>query len=393
MARGTHIIVVGAGAFGGWTALSLLRAGAGVTLIDAWGAGHSRSSSGDETRLIRTMYDGDRVYIDLVVRSFALWRDAEASWGRKVFCRTGALYIFAGDDGFATRSLPLMRERGVAVEQFTPAQASTRFPQMAFDNVRVVYFEPGAGVLLARLSCELVKETFEHEGGVYHQAHVSPARLRSGRLTHVTLDGRRTLEADAFVFACGPWLGQVLPDVVGDGIVATRQEVFYFGTPAGDARFDAASLPAWIDFGRRSRYYGMPGNERRGVKVASDDAGPAIDPTTANRVVSAGGALGARRFVRRRFPELAKQPIVETRVCQYEFSPNGDFLIDRHPAASNVWVVGGGSGHGFKMGPALGEYASRLVIGGASADSQFSYAHFAAGRERLKRTARRKTHP
>jgi len=61
--RGPRIIVVGAGAFGGWTALSLLRGGARVTLIDAWGAGHSRSSSGDETRLIRTMYDGDRVYI------------------------------------------------------------------------------------------------------------------------------------------------------------------------------------------------------------------------------------------------------------------------------------------------------------------------------------------
>ena len=137
----------------------------------------------------------------------------------------------------------------------------------------------------------------------------------------------------------------------------------------------------------------MPGNERRGVKVASDDAGPAMDPTTANRVASLAGARGARRFVRRRFPELAKQPIVETRVCQYEFSPDGNFLVDRHPAASNVWIVGGGSGHGFKMGPALGEYVSRLVLAGGSVDAQFSYAHFAAGRERLRRTARRTTHP
>ena len=74
-----HIVVVGAGAFGGWTALSLVRRGARVTLVDGWGAGHSRSSSGDETRLIRTMYDGRAVYTDMAVRALSLWRDAEVT--------------------------------------------------------------------------------------------------------------------------------------------------------------------------------------------------------------------------------------------------------------------------------------------------------------------------
>jgi glycine/D-amino acid oxidase-like deaminating enzyme len=376
-----HIIVVGAGAFGGWTALSLLRRGAQVTLIDAWGAGNSRSSSGDETRLIRTMYDGNRLYITMAADALSLWREAEKSWACQVLYPIGVLYLFETEDQFATKSLPLMNERNVTVETLTPREASRRFAQIAFDNVRVAYFEPDAGVLRARVACELVRETLVRERGTYRQAHVRPGNVDGSRLRSIVSEDGAELQADRFVFACGPWLGRVFPDVIGDGIVPTRQEVFYFGTPAGDARFDWTSCPGWIDFGH-GRWYGMPGNERRGFKVADDLTGPPTDPTTMDRVVSTESLRRARAFVARRFPALASQPIVESRVCQYEFSPEGDFLLDRHPDLSNVWLVGGGSGHGFKMGPALGAYVARLVLDGTAADSQFSYAHFAEGRAR-----------
>jgi glycine/D-amino acid oxidase-like deaminating enzyme len=386
-----HIVVVGAGAFGGWTALSLLRRGARVTLIDAWGAGHSRSSSGDETRLIRAMYNGDAVYTDMVHRALTLWREAEAAWGRRVFDRTGVIYLFENDDGFATKSLPIMRKRGIDVERLTRAESAKRFPQIAFDGVRVAYFEPDAGVLLARASCELVRETFERSGGVYRQSYIRPGRIKSGRLAGLMLDDGTALPADAFVFACGPWMGKVFPEVIGGGIVATRQDVIYFGTPAGDHRFDRSACPGWINFGAR-RYYGMPGNERRGFKVADDTVGAAVDPTSLDRMVSPAAIRGARALVRRRFPALADQPIVETRVCQYEYSPDANFLLDRHPEVNNAWLVGGGSGHGFKMGPALGEYVSRLVLDSAVPDEQFTYPHFAAGRARVKGSKRRKLH-
>ena len=131
-AGATHVAVVGAGCFGGWTALMLLRAGARVTLLDAWGAGNSRSSSGDESRVIRSMYNGDPLYTDLVTRAFSLWREEEGRWGRPVYRRTGALWMFEGDDDFARRSVPVMRERGIAVDELTPAEAARRFPQIAF---------------------------------------------------------------------------------------------------------------------------------------------------------------------------------------------------------------------------------------------------------------------
>jgi len=386
-----HIVVVGAGAFGGWTALTLLRRGARVTLVDAWGPANSRSSSGDETRLIRSMYNGNVAYTDMVVRAMTLWREAEERWGRQIFRPAGVLYLFEEDDDFAARSLPLVRSCGVDVQTLTPAESARRFPQIAFDDVRTIYFEPGGGVLLARAACELVRDSVVAEGGTYRQARIRPGTVASNRMRALTLDDGSTIDGDGYVFACGPWIGSVLPDVVGDGIIATRQDVLYFGTPAGDSRFDAASFPGWMNFGG-GRWYGMAGSERRGLKVADDMAGAPIDPTSLDRVVSDESIRSARAFVKRRFPALADQPIVESRVCQYEYSPDGDFLIDRHPAAANVWIVGGGSGHGFKMGPALGEYVARLVLDDAVTEAQFSYARFAGGRERVRGTDRRKLH-
>jgi glycine/D-amino acid oxidase-like deaminating enzyme len=387
-----EVVVVGAGAFGGWTALALVRRGARVTLVDAWGAGHSRSSSGDETRLIRTMYDGKAAYTAMAARAQTLWREAERRWQRPVYRRTGVLYMFENDDAFATASIPLMRQHGVEVARLTPDEAARRFPAIDFGGVRVAYFEPDAGVLLARASCELVRQSVEQEGGVFQLAHARPGRIESGRLSDVALADGRVLHADAFVFACGPWMGAMFPEAIGDGIVATRQDVIYFGTPAGDARFDWTAFPGWLDFGGRTRYYGMPGNERRGFKVADDAAGPPIDPTSLDRVVSGEAVRAARAIVRRRFPALANQPVVEARVCQYEYSPEGDYLLDRHPEAANVWLVGGGSGHGFKMGPALGEHVAGLVLDGGSPDPTFSYARFAEGRARVARTGRQPLH-
>jgi glycine/D-amino acid oxidase-like deaminating enzyme len=191
-------------------------------------------------------------------------------------------------------------------------------------------------------------------------------------MSSVALADGSTLAADAFVFACGPWMGQVFPDVVGRRIVPTRQEVFFFGTPAGDPRYDAGALPAWVHMGERV-VYGIPVHDRRGLKVADDSAGPEVDPTTLERTPSAAGLALARTVLRERFPALADAPLVEARVCQYEASSDGNYLIDRHPGLANVWLVGGGSGHGFKMGPALGEHVAALVRGRATVHPLFAY--------------------
>lgn len=358
--RRRHVVVVGAGAFGGWTALHLLRAGARVTLLDAWGPGNSRASSGGETRVIRGMYGADRLYVEWVVRAFEHWSELESGRGVQLYTPTEALWMFQGDDAYARSSLPLLAEAGLPAREISLARAAERFPQIDLSGVRSVYVEERAGYLAARRACQEVTRAFVAEGGEYRQAAARPPDGAPGRLAALELSDGSRLPADAFVFACGPWLGGLFPEAVGRRLRPTRQEVYFFGTPAGDGRFREESLPTWVDFGERV-FYGIPGNEERGFKVADDTHGDTVDPTTLERTVRSSALARARAFLRQRFPDLADAPLVESRVCQYTSTHDGHFLIDRHPALSNAWLVGGGSGHGFKMGPALGEHVARLV--------------------------------
>lgn len=373
---GGRVVVVGAGAFGGWTALALRRAGLRVTLVDAWGPGHSRASSGGETRVIRGVYGGVALYSRMAARALELWREAEQRWDRQVLFRTGALWLLSADDSYVRDSIEPMRAAGLALEQLSPEAAARRWPQLSVRGVRSVYLEPEAGYLTARVACDLVREAFVREGGEYRQAWVRLGVLSGRRLASVSLPDGSTLGADRFIFACGPWMERVFPDVVGRRIVATRQEVFFFGTPPGDTRYDAASLPAWVHIGERL-VYGLPVHDHRGLKIADDTAGEEVDPTTMDRTPSAGGLERARAILGERFPVLADAPLVEARVCQYEASSDGHFLVDRHPELENVWLVGGGSGHGFKMGPALGEHVAELVQGRAAVHPLFAYGRLA----------------
>lgn len=366
-----HVAVIGAGAFGGWSALHLLRRGARVTLVDAWGPGNSRASSGGETRIIRATYGPDRIYVQMVARALVLWRENQARLRRPLFHKTGVIWMAGRDDRFEKASLPLIREVGLPVEELTIAEASRLYPQVNFEGVNWVIHEKEAGYLLARRACQAVLEGFLAEGGEYRQLAVEPGFMAGDDLREVVLSDGSRLSADRYVFACGPWLGRLFPDVIGGRVTPTRQEVFFFGTPPGDARYLEDRLPAWIDNGERI-FYGIPGNEWRGFKVADDTRGPVVDPTTQERLPGKKALAPARDYMEFRFPGLKGAPLLEARVCQYENSPDSRFIIDRHPQAGNVWLVGGGSGHGFKHGPAVGERVADLVLGTKPPDPFFA---------------------
>jgi len=186
----------------------------------------------------------------------------------------------------------------------------------------------------------------------------------------ISLNDGTTVKADAFVFACGPWLGKIFPDVIGSLISPTRQEAYFLGTPPGDQRFNEGNLPIWVAFGKRP-IYGIPGNERRGVKVGDDTRGEPFDPTDGDRTPTPSLVQIMREELRVRMPDLANAPLLEARVCQYEDTPDKNLIIDRHPEAANVWFVGGGSGHGFKLAPALGEHVAQLILGRRQPKARF----------------------
>jgi glycine/D-amino acid oxidase-like deaminating enzyme len=357
-----HIAVIGAGSFGGWTALHLQERGARVTLLDAWGPGNSRASSGGETRVMRGTYGPDQPYTEMAARALKLWSKYERRWKREFLHRAGVLWMASGsDDAFERGSVKALRMAKIKFHELSAAQMKKLWPQINFKGIEWGIFEPKCGYLDARASCQAAVEAVVAAGGRYRQAAVLADGLESGPLGSLALSDGSRVKADCYVFACGPWLGKLFPQTVGDLVQATKQDIFFFGTPAGDDRFSDAHLPVWGDHRGRFRY-GIPGSDRRGFKIADDTRGPAFDPTNGERVVNSETLRDIREYVAFRFPALKNAPLIETRVCQYEQTPDSHFIVDRHPANENVWLVGGGSGHGFKHGPAIGEMMAELIL-------------------------------
>ncbi len=371
-----HVAVVGAGAFGGWTALHLLERGARVTLLDGWGPGNSRASSGGETRIMRGTYGPDQPYTETAAHALKLWAKYERRWKKQFLHRTGVLWMVSSrDDAYERGSLEPLREAKIKFLELSTPEMRKRWPHINFSDVHWGIFEPECGYLDARASCQAVVEAFIAEGGAYRQLAVSPEGLENSPLRSLTLSDGSRLKADHYVFACGPWLGKLFPETLGAVIRPTKQDIFFFGPPAGDSRFTDAHLPVWGDHGKRF-FYGIPGSDRRGFKVADDTRGAPFDPTDGERVVSQSTLNRVREYIDFRFPAMKNAPLIETRVCQYEQTSDSNFILDRHPRIDNVWLLGGGSGHGFKHGPALGEMMAELILKDTEPDAHWRLSRF-----------------
>ena len=366
------VAVIGAGVFGAWTAYHLRHAGQRVALIDAYGSAHARASSGGESRIIRMGYGADEIYTRSSMRSLALWREFIQRTGQPLFHQTGVLWTAAPGDEYTADTRRTLARCGVRFETLSAGELRTRYAQIEFAPGAWGIFEPESGALMARRAVQAVVADAVRSGIVFLPEAVA-APSGNGVLASIRTNSR-TVHAGAFVFACGPWLPKLFPDLLGKRIEPTRQEAFFFGVPAGDRRFAPPALPAWIDFSDPRGPYGFPDLEDRGVKIALDRHGPQIDPDCADRLPTAAGLAAARDFLGKRFSALAQAPLVEARVCQYENTSSGDFLIDRHPDFRNVWLVGGGSGHGFKHGPAVGEYAAARILQGGAVEARYSLA-------------------
>ncbi len=358
------VVVCGAGAFGGWTAFTLATNGARVALVDPWPPGHPRGTSSGDVRVIRCSYGPREIYLRWARRSWDLWRKYERRWRTRLLVPCGVLWLLEDEDYFKPR-LASLAAHGIPCESLSLAELRRRYPQLHPEGIACGYLEPEAGILFARRATKRVVEEFlalPRRDGVtrLHTAAVLPPRESGPRLQKIALSNGKEISAGAFVFACGPWLPQIFPDLLSRRIRVTRQEEYYFGTPAADARFTSDSLPVWIE--PATDFYGLPACGHIGLKVANDRSGPPFDPTSGDRGLSAAELAATRAYLARRLPALAAAPLVESRVCQYERTPDAHLILDCHPQFENVWIVGGGSGHGFKLGPALGEIVARLAL-------------------------------
>jgi sarcosine oxidase len=365
------VAVIGAGVFGAWTAWHLGRRGQRVVLLDAYGPAHARASSGGESRIIRMGYGVDELYTRWSMRSLTQWKEFFGVEHSALFQETGVLWLAGENDPRMRETVATLKRCEVPVEEMDRRTLEKRYPQIGLDNVISGFLEPRSGVLMARRAVVAVVEDVMKRGGEYRLAQIATPR-GSGLLRSISTNTGEQIVAERFVFACGAWLGKLFPDVLGTRIFPSRQEVFFFGIPGGDSRFAPPALPTWLF--QHDLVYGMPDLESRGLKIAFDQHGERVDPDTQSRMVTPEMTAAARKYVARRFPALRDAPIIETRVCQYENTSSGDFLIDLHPEMKNVWFAGGGSGHGFKHGPALGEYVAGQILDGRTPESRFSLA-------------------
>ncbi len=364
------VALIGAGVFGAWTALQLVRRGKRVVLLEAYGPGHSRSSSGDESRIIRMGYGKDEIYTRWSQRSLAQWKELfAATRDEPLFHQTGVLWLAGEDQTRLNETRATLKQCDVAFEDLDLVSLRARFPQIGLDGIRSAILEPQSGVLMARRAVAATVAEAGRRGATYVHALVEQPKAK-GPLRAIKTKSGDEISAGQFVFACGSWLAKLFPEIAGPRLFVTRQEVFYFGLPAEDRRFAPPALPTFLF--QNDESYGMPDIESRGLKIALDAHGVPVDPDTQSRVVSEESARKMRAYVAKRFPALRDAPIAETRVCQYENTSTGDFLIDRHPEMENVWFAGGGSGHGFKHGPAVGEYVAGQILGEAVREQRFS---------------------
>ncbi|MEX2527786.1 MAG: FAD-dependent oxidoreductase [Gemmatimonadota bacterium] len=360
----TRVAVVGAGAFGGWTALRLQEMGFQVTVVDLYGPGNSRAPSGDETRGIRTSYGGRDLWTSWAHRAIQRWRDFDAQFApdpdEHVFYNTGDLILRPDWTDQMTEVQETWERNGIPFEVLTPDEVAYRWPQLRTEGVGAVLYEPGAGVARARAAIRRVSLRFREAGGQVVTALAEPGRQQSGRLLDLCLQPGDALEADLFIFALGPWFPKAFPDLMAQRIRLFMGHVYYFGTPPGDTRFSHPHLPS----------YGIPGAtgwpaippDYRGFRIRTGGRG-SDDPDEASRHIPEEYHEQAIELLGEYFPALHQQPIVETRACHYESSVTRNWIIDRHPGYENVWLAGGGSAEGFKFGPVLGDLIAGRAVG------------------------------
>lgn len=359
-----EVIVVGAGTFGVWTAYHLQRMGAQVTLVDAYGPGNSRASSGGETRLIQTN-SANPLYVQSALRAFGFWKELEERSGETLVLPTGALNMSTSESYRETVFARKKQHLSVGIkntEVLDRDEIRYRWPQIYSDDIAVAMYHDGGAsgsTILARKAIQMVVKEFEKEGGKLIIAHGKPI-ISKGKVEGIDIGKNRVLKAAQYVFACGPWLPKLFPELLLPKLQVQRRDVLFVGTPAGDNRFSYPNMPEWGITG--SGYYGFADIQGRGFKVAPYPDHNPLDPDRDERIVNPYQAKRAHDFVAKRFPDLKDQPIIESRVCQVTNSTDMNFIVDHIPGTQNAWIIGGGSGHGFKHGPSVGEFASLRLL-------------------------------
>lgn len=347
--------MVGAGIAGVLAALSLLRKGCKVGLVDRWEPGHPRASSTDYSRLFRSTHGKDEMYTRWARDARLKWIELQAEVGAPLLVECGAL-ILAGteDPSWEKATLETFDRLGVPHHVFDPDELAVRYPQFNHRGVAFGILEPDGGAVLAHRAVTEIAALFVREGGTLTRGTVTSDATERLHL------GGRPLEAELVVVTAGPWLAGLFPRTVRPILRVVRQDIIYTSTPEGSTQFDAGTMPCWIDHGYGA--YGAPSLLGNGVKAAIAWTDTDIDLDNEDRFVDQASIARSRRYLAHRLPGLVGQRMVDQKACQISMTPDTHFIVDFHPRHGNVLIAGGCSGHLFKHAPVFGEYVAGVGL-------------------------------
>ena len=375
-----NVGIVGCGIFGASTALALARRGHAVTVFDRAEPPADDAASTDRSKALRYEYGAHcALYVPLVEESRAAWRALAEDWGAPLYVETGVVALARAfdPDRHERQSYEFLRAAGRPVERLEPAEAQRRFPQFSYENIVAVIWNPEGGYVRA---AEAVRATVAAARAlgveIVTGARVADVDERPDRAI-LELAGGEAREFDAAVVCAGPWFQRLVPESAAR-VRPLRQFVTYYRPPGGQAAaFSPPVFPVWMHDLVDSGWYGMPLQD--GVlKVARHEPGEPADPD-APRVVREEDREASRAFVAANLPAIDPGWYAEDKGCLYAMTDDGHFVIDRVPGAAHLFVAGGGSGHGFKMGPAVGRMAADLLAG-LDVPGPFRAVRLAAGR-------------
>lgn len=350
----TDVAIVGAGVFGGWTALCLREMGLSVILIDQYGPGNSKSSSGGEVRGMRATYGDQEHYSRWAMTAMELWKTREAEFGTKLFYQCGGLLVNREWTRQITNTRAIFDKLKIPYEIVNHEDLVKRWPQMTTETAEFFgFYAPFGGVLKAHDACVAVARALEKKGGKFVLAKAAPGQRAGARLQTVTLSTGQTVSAGTF--AAGPWLLTMFPEVLTNKLMVAKRGYYMVGLPPGDFRFSYPNLP--------NTGVGVLSVDGLGLAILMGSGNKPVDPDTHDRVPTPEDKAAIKQILTTRFPDLKDQPILNAHVCQSDNTVDGNYIIDRHRGLENAWLVGGGSYHGFKMGRVAGDYIASRIVG------------------------------
>jgi sarcosine oxidase len=353
------VIVIGCGGVGSAALYDLAARGARVLGIDQFPPGHDRGSSHGQTRVIRQAYFEHPDYVPLLKRAYELWSELEHRQSQRLYHECGVLEIGPPDGEVIPGVLRSARAHDLVVEELTPLDVQQRFPGFQVPEGFAAVLEKHGGFLRVE-DCVLAHvQQAERQGAELSVAETVTGWRTTSDGVMVETAGQR-YQARSLVVTAGAWAAGLLADVDVE-LKVLRKHLHWYGNR--DPRYrEQDGCPVFFYELPEGLFYGFPQIDDLGVKVAEHSGGEVVtDPSRLDRAMDPEEALRSERFMEAHLPGV-QGPRTRHETCMYTMSPDGHFLVDRHPRWPNVCFAAGLSGHGFKFASVLGELLADLAL-------------------------------